>query len=89
MSVKVGKPSSERYAEQLAEDVATLREIGCSVSVEEGSAQALAIIDECIVQHGSIPPLALPKSDDCSLRFKSSEVAFDLLQSEAEDKSLA
>ncbi|MEG1907258.1 MAG: hypothetical protein RR178_07295, partial [Gordonibacter sp.] len=77
----VGKPLNEQYAQLLEDDVAALREIGCEVSVCEDRISSLAVIDDSTVWYGSIPLLGFPKSDDCSLRFKSCEVAFDLMQS--------
>lgn len=38
-----------------------------------------AVIDEETVWYGTIPLLAFPKKEDCSIRFKSSEVAAELL----------
>lgn len=37
------------------------------------------MIDEETVWYGAIPLLAFPKKEDCSIRFKSSEVAAELL----------
>lgn len=38
-----------------------------------------SVIDEETVWYGTIPLLAFPKKEDCSIRFKSSEVAAELL----------
>lgn len=38
-----------------------------------------SVIDEQTVWYGAIPLLAFPKKDDCSIRFKSGEVATELL----------
>ena len=38
-----------------------------------------AIIDEEIICYGTIPLLAFPKKEDCSIRFKNSEVAAELI----------
>lgn len=38
-----------------------------------------SVIDEQTVWYGTIPLLAFPKKEDCSIRFKSSEVAAELL----------
>ena len=38
-----------------------------------------AIIDEEIIWYGTIPLLAFPKKEDCSIRFKNSEVAAELI----------
>ncbi len=38
-----------------------------------------SVIDEETVWYGAIPLLAFPKKEDCSIRFKSSEVAAKLL----------
>lgn len=38
-----------------------------------------SVIDEETVWYGAIPLLAFPKKEDCSIRFKSSEVAAELL----------
>lgn len=37
-----------------------------------------SVIDEETVWYGAIPLLAFPKKEDCSIRFKSSEVAAEL-----------
>lgn len=38
-----------------------------------------SVIDEETIWYGTIPLLAFPKKEDCSIRFKSSEVAAELL----------
>lgn len=41
----------------------------------------LAVFDKTIVWYGTLPLLAFPKKDDCSVRFSSPEAANDLLAS--------
>lgn len=81
VTIVVSKPTKTDYVRPFEEEVAALREIGCTVTVCNERSSALAIIDEHIVWYGTIPLLAFPKTDDCSLRFESSEVAYDLLSS--------
>ena len=51
-----------------------------------------SVIDEQTIWYGAIPLLAFPKKEDCSIRFKSSEVAAELLneiQRKGEPKAAA
>ncbi|WP_302397706.1 TOTE conflict system archaeo-eukaryotic primase domain-containing protein [Eggerthella sinensis] len=80
VSITTGEPANERSARQLDEEAGALKAVGCTVIIRKERASALAIIDERIVWYGAIPLLAFPKSDDCTLRFESCEVAYDLLQ---------
>lgn len=40
----------------------------------------LAVFDHRCVWYGTIPLLAFPRTDDCSIRFESAEAARDLLE---------
>ena len=54
-------------------------EMGIGYSVKTEGRLCAAVIDEETVWYGTIPLLAFPKNEDCSIRFKSSEVAAELL----------
>lgn len=38
----------------------------------------MAVIDDALIWYGSLPLLAFPKSDDCSLRLHDAELAAEL-----------
>lgn len=48
-------------------------------SVKAKGRLCAAVIDEETVWYGTIPLLAFPKKEDCSIRFKSNEVAAEFL----------
>ena len=54
--------------------------MGIDYSVKTEGRLCAAVIDEETVWYGTIPLLAFPKKEDCSIRFKSSEVAAELLE---------
>ena len=56
-----------------------LAEAGIEYSIREEGRLCAAIIDEETIWYGTIPLLAFPKNEDCSLRFENSEVAAELL----------
>ena len=58
---------------------AVFAEMGIDYSVKTEGRLCAAVIDEETVWYGTIPLLAFPKKEDCSIRFKSSEVAAELL----------
>lgn len=58
---------------------AVFAEMGIGYSVKTEGRLCAAVIDEETVWYGTIPLLAFPKKEDCSIRFKSSEVAAELL----------
>ena len=58
---------------------AVFAEMGIDYSVKTEGRLCAAAIDEETVWYGTIPLLAFPKKEDCSIRFKSSEVAVELL----------
>ena len=58
---------------------AVFAEMGIGYSVKTEGRLCAAVIDEETVWYGTIPLLAFPKNEDCSIRFKSSEVAAELL----------
>lgn len=58
---------------------AIFAEMGIDYSVKTEGRLCAAVIDEETVWYGAIPLLAFPKKEDCSIRFKSSEVAAELL----------
>ncbi len=47
---------------------------------ESLACSGLAVFDQCCVWYGTIPLLAFPRTDDCSIRFESAEAAHDLLE---------
>ena len=58
---------------------AIFAEMGIDYSVKTEGRLCAAVIDEETVWYGTIPLLAFPKKEDCSIRFKSNEVAAELL----------
>lgn len=58
---------------------AVFAEMGIGYSVKTEGRLCAAVVDEETVWYGTIPLLAFPKKEDCSIRFKSSEVAAELL----------
>lgn len=64
-----------------------LLDIGCLVEVGESTLTGVAVFDGRISWYGTLPLLAFPGADDCSLRIDSAEVAADL--EKALDRSLA
>ncbi|WP_350453606.1 TOTE conflict system archaeo-eukaryotic primase domain-containing protein [Slackia heliotrinireducens] len=55
-----------------------LSSAGCTVTVEDAPVTGVAIFDGKVSWYGTLPLLAFPKNDDCSLRVDSAEVAADL-----------
>lgn len=58
---------------------AIFAEMNVDYSIKAEGRLCASVIDEETVWYGAIPLLAFPKKDDCSIRFKSSEVAAELL----------
>lgn len=58
---------------------AIFAEMNVDYSIEAEGRLCASVIDEETVWYGAIPLLAFPKKEDCSIRFKSSEVAAELL----------
>lgn len=82
VSVTIKKPS-DREADERTRDAANLlSDMGCAVRLVDGGRSCVAIMDGETVWYGTLPLLAFAKKDDCSLRFKSCEVAHDLAESE-------
>ncbi len=69
-------------AKQASSEVrAAFAKTGLSLAEDESLAcSGLAIFDHRLVWYGSVPLLAFPRADDCSIRFDSAEAARDLLQ---------
>ena len=57
----------------------TLAEMNIEYAIRTEGRLCAAIIDEETVWYGTIPLLAFPKNEDCSIRFKNSEIAAELL----------
>lgn len=55
-----------------------LGEAGIETTWFEDGPTRLAIIDDALIWYGSLPLLAFPKSDDCSLRLHDAELAAEL-----------
>lgn len=66
-----------------------LQSIGCEVVFGANAPSGLAIFDETIVWYGSLPLLAFPRPEDCSLRFESPEIAHEILGNQAGDSTPA
>ena len=58
---------------------AIFAEMNVSYLIKAEGRLCASVIDEETVWYGTIPLLAFPKKEDCSIRFKSSEVAAELL----------
>lgn len=58
--------------------VVMLAQAGAQVARPEEGPTRLAIIDDVLIWYGSLPLLAFPKSDDCSLRLRDAELAAEL-----------
>mgnify|MGYP000859154033 CR=1 FL=1 len=58
---------------------AIFAEMNVDYSIKAEGRLCASVIDEETVWYGAIPLLAFPKKEDCSIRFKSSEVAAELL----------
>lgn len=57
----------------------TLAEMNVEHAIRAEGRLCAAIIDEETIWYGTIPLLAFPKKEDCSIRFKNSEIAAELL----------
>ena len=57
----------------------TLAEMNVEYVIRAEGRLCAVIIDEETVWYGTIPLLAFPKNEDCSIRFKNSEIAAELL----------
>ena len=56
-----------------------LAEMNVEYAIRAEGRLCAVIIDEETVWYGTIPLLAFPKNEDCSIRFKNSEIAAELL----------
>ncbi len=64
-----------------AEALGTLGTTGATASVDEGTpVSGLAVFDDATVWYGTLPLLAFPRKDDCSVRFRSAEAAHELVE---------
>ena len=53
---------------------------GVPLAVDASARQGgLAVFDGRVVWYGTLPLLAFPRGDDCSIRFASAQAAHDLL----------
>lgn len=69
------KPDSSK----LPAAIESLASHGCTLECHALRPASYLVIDQELVWFGSIPPLAFPKKDDCSVRFHSAEVAHELI----------
>lgn len=76
--VVVKGAKSPSVHEQRVKCVERLLQVGCEASIDEAPVTGVAVIDDAVVWHGTIPLLAFPRSDDCSLRIESPEIAFEV-----------
>lgn len=70
--------ASERTDSRDAAVVAMLDQADLQVARPEKGPTRLAIIDDALIWYGSLPLLAFPKPDDCSLRLHDAELAAEL-----------
>ena len=56
----------------------TLEDTGCCVETSETPLTGIAVFDGAVSWYGTLPLLAFPKTEDCSLRVDSAEVGSDL-----------
>lgn len=73
--------------ELLSIAVSELEATGCAVSFDENAPSGLAVFDDQIVWYGSLSLLTFPQADDCSLRFKSAEIAHEITGIEPKQNS--
>ena len=57
----------------------TLAEMNVEYAIRAEGRLCAAVIDKETVWYGTIPLLAFPKNEDCSIRFKNGEIAAELL----------
>ena len=71
-----------KVAQEPGADVAaTLSAAGATVVVDAAAPlSGLAVFDGSTVWYGTLPLLAFPKKDDCSVRFRNAEAAHDLVE---------
>lgn len=81
-SIDIRKPSDREVGKKAQEAVDLLVGMGCVARLAESRHSCIAVMDGETVWYGSLPLLAFAKKDECSLRFKSCEVAYDLAESE-------
>ena len=72
------RAASERSDSRDVAAAALLGEAGIEATWFEDGPTRLAIIDDALIWYGSLPLLAFPKTDDCSLRLRDAELAAEL-----------
>ena len=79
VSVALQKGAASEWADSRdAAIVAMLEQADVRVVRPEEGPTRLAIVDDALIWYGSLPLLAFPKSDDCSLRLHDAELAAEL-----------
>ena len=80
VKVLVDEPASSGARERLDAIAQKLEDAGCVVEIARLVSTGIAVIDARIAWYGTLPLLALPKEDDCSLRIVNAEVASDVAE---------
>ena len=63
-----------------ADTLNKLSNCGCRVELGHSGPSCYAIFDQLTIWYGSLPLLAFPKPDDCSLRLISPEAAHQMME---------
>lgn len=79
VDVWVANPASSRYTESRARACDTLAAVGCTAHPCGRVASSFAVIDERLLWYGSLPLLAFPRADECSLRIDDAELSAEFL----------
>lgn len=87
VGVWVADSASSRYAENRARARDALAAAGCTVHSCARVASPFAVIDAHLLWYGSLPLLAFPKTDECSLRMDDAELSAEFLARLGEEKS--
>lgn len=80
VSVAISEPAGADASRRLISVAEKLTSAGCEVTVCRLGVTGVAVVDSRVVWYGTLPLLALPKEDDCSLRIVSAEVAADVAE---------
>lgn len=80
VNVAIAEPAGTEAKGRLALVVGKLASAGCEAKVVSQGVTGVAIVDGRVTWYGTLPLLALPKEDDCSLRVVSVGVAADVAE---------
>lgn len=78
VNVILRKPRNAKSLALQSSIASALSDAGCEVAVCDVPLTGMAVFDGKVAWYGTLPLLAFAKSDDCSLRVESAEVAADL-----------